>query len=323
MIESHEMRLRMLQLACPLVLAATVALSPSLEGHQAQEKKPQFSVRVNLSSLDVEVLSQNGEPIPNLKQSDFAVREDDKPREISSFAWVTTQPVSLTVILDTSALTTEKLSLAKEYITLLAHLLSREDEICLYTYDYRDAWLEQDFTRDRLALITALENVGVTSGKKRTFFKDLFGHGPRAALSIDLALLNASRGSNERKALLLVSDRHKGLGKATVDHVNESGRATFVLSLSDSAESLAQLEGDRSGKGQLARESGGRQFTAEGQDMRHVCRSIAYALKNHYTITYLTEIGEQAQAPRRIEVLIPGRNCIIHARRSYAIQPPK
>jgi hypothetical protein len=31
------------------------------------------------------------------------VRENDEPKEISSFAWVTDQPVSLTVILDTSA----------------------------------------------------------------------------------------------------------------------------------------------------------------------------------------------------------------------------
>ncbi len=313
----------MLKLACPLILAVAAVLSPPCEGHQVQEKKPQFSVRVDLISLDVEVLNQGGEPVADLKRDDFAIREDAEPREISSFAWVTGQPVSLTVILDTSALTTEKLSLAKEYITLLAHLLGREDEICLYTYDYRDAWLEQDFTRDRLALITALENVGVTSGKKRTFFKDLFGHGPRAALSIDLALLNVSKGGNERKALLLISDRHKGLGKATVDHVNQSGRATFILSLSDSAESLAALEGDPSGKGHIARESGGRQFVAEGQDMRHVCRSIAYALKNHYTITYLTEIEDQPQTPRGIEVQIPGRNYIVHTRRSYTIQPPK
>jgi VWFA-related protein len=311
------------RIACALLVITSAALGQEFQAHHEREKQSQFSVQVDLISLDVEVLNQNGEPVRDLTRNDFAIREDGKPRELSSFAWVTGQPVSLTVILDTSAVTTEKLSVAKEYITLLVHLLAPEDEICLYTYDYRDAWLEQNFTRERLALVQALENIGVTSGKKRTFLRELFGPEPRAGLSVDVALLNASKGSNERKALLVVSDRHKGLGEATDDHVSKSGCAIYVLSLSDSAEALAELETDPSNKGRLARESGGRQFVAERQDMKDVCRSIAYALKNHYTITYLTEIGVQPQAPRRIEVLLPGQNCIIHARQSYTIQAPR
>jgi hypothetical protein len=111
--------------------------------------------------------------------------------------------------------------------------------------------------------------------------------------------------------------------EATDDHVSKSGCAIYVLSLSDSSEALAELETDASDKGRLARESGGRQFVAKGQDMKEVCRSIAYALKDHYTITYLTEIGVQPQAPRRIEVLLPRQDRIIHARRSYAVQVPR
>lgn len=308
------------RIAYTLLLVASAAPVQAFQGLHPQEKQSQFSVRVDLISLDVEVLNQNGEPVHGLMRDDFAIREDGKPREISSFAWVAGQRVSLTVILDTSAVTTEKLSLAKEYILLLAHLLAPEDEICLYTYDYTDAWLEQNFTRERLALFEALENIGVTSGRKRTFFRELFGPEPRAGLGIDVALLNASKGSNERKALLIVSGRHKGLGEATDDHVSSSACAVYFLSLSGTAETVAELEADSSDKGRLARESGGRQFVAQGQDMTGVCRTIAYALKNHYTITYLTEIGALPQGPRRIEVLLPGRDCIIHARRSYAIQ---
>ena len=311
------------RIAYVLIAVMSAALAQAFDGQQAQEKQPRFSVRINLVSLDIEVLNEHGEPVSDLTRSDFAVRENEKLRDISTFAWVTGQPVSLTVILDTSAVTPEELSLAKEYVTLLAHLLAREDEICLYTYDYRDAWLEQDFTRDRPALVAALENIGVTSGKKRTFFKDQFGAGPRAGLSIDLALRNASKGRNERKALIVVSNRHNGLGEATRDHVNESGCAVFTLSLSRTAEGLAELEADTSEKGRLARESGGRQFATEGQDVARVCQSIAYALKNHYTLTYLTEIGEQPQGLNRIEVLVPARNYIVHVRRSYTIEPPK
>lgn len=323
MLQSWRMRPWISRIVCTPILFASTLPAHGSEIRPAQEKQPQYSVRVNLVSLDIEVLDPQGEPVPDLTRGDFIIREDGKPREISSFAWVTGQPVSLTMILDTSALTNEKLSTAKQYVTLLAHVLGREDEVCLYTFDYRDAWLEQDFTRDRLDLITALENVGVTSGRKRTFFKDLFGSGPRTALGVDLALQNASKGSNERKAILVISDRHKGLGKATLDHVSESSCAIFTLNLSGSEAALSELDADSSDKGRLARESGGRQFVTAGRDMTHVCRSIAYALKNHYTITYLTEIGTRPQGPRRIEVMIPGRNCIVHTRRSYTVQPPK
>jgi VWFA-related protein len=311
------------RIACALFLVSSAALGQAFQVPHAQEKQSQFSVRVDLISLDVEVLSQSGEPVPDLTRSDFAIREDGKPREISSFAWVTGQPVSLTVILDTSAVTTEKLSLAKDYVTLLAHLLAPEDEICLYTYGHRAAWLEQNFTRERPVLVEALENIGVTPGKKRTFFRERFGPEPQAGLSVDLALRNAAKGSYGRKVILVVSDRHKGLGEATEDHVSKSDCTVYILSLSGAAQALAELEADPSDKGRLARESGGRQFMAHGQDVKGVCRSIAFALKNHYTITFLTEVGEPPQEPRRIEVLLPGRNCIIHARRSYTIQSPK
>ncbi len=302
-----------------LVLASATPVK-AFQGHQAPERQSKFSVQVDLISLDVEVLNENGEPVRDLTRSDFAIREDGKPREISSFAWVKKQPVSLTVVLDTAAVTMERLSQAREYVTLLAHLLAPEDEICLYTYDYRDARLELNFTRERSALVEALENIGVTPGKKRTFFREQFGPEPQAGLSVDLAILHASQGGNERKAILVVSDRHKGLGEATADHVSRSDCAIYVLNLSGPAGALVDLEADPSHKGLLARESGGRQFMAQGQEMTGVCRTIAYALKNHYTITFLTEIGAQPQAPRRIEVLLPGRDCIIHARRSYTIQ---
>ena len=86
-----------------------------------------------------------------------------------------------------------------------------EDEICLYTYDYRDAWLEQNFTRDRPALVAALENIAVTSGKKGTFFKDQFGAGPRAGLSIDwLCATPPKAAMNERRSRCLESAQRIG-----------------------------------------------------------------------------------------------------------------
>jgi hypothetical protein len=72
----------------------------------------------------------------------------------------------------------------------------------------------------------------------------------------------------------------------------------------------------------MARESGGRQFSSQGEDMVRTCHSIAYSLKNHYTLTYLTELDSLEQQQRRIEVLVPSQPCLIHTRRSYDTTRP-
>ncbi len=306
----------------PNAAMPALAFLLAVQAVAGQQKQPQFNVRVDLVSLDVEVLDLRGQPMAGLAAKDFIVRENDEPKAISSFAWVTDQPVSLTVILDTSAITSDRLSLAREFILLLAHVLARKDEVCLYTFDYRDAYLERDFTTDRTLLVDALENIGVTSGKKHTFFRDFMGKPPRLALCIDLAMMHAGNAHNERRALLVVSNRHKGLGGATLDHAREAGWPIFNLIFAEDRESLATLEQDQTDKGQLARESGGRQFSSQGEDMARTCHSIAYSLKNHYTMTYLTEIRSPEQQQRRIEVLVPSRPCIIHTRRSYVTKRP-
>jgi len=302
-------------------LVGSVTPALRLGAGAQQQPPPKIAVRVDLVALDVEVLDPQGEPVTGLQRNDFIIRENGIPREISSFAWVSGQPISLTAILDTSAVTPNSLSIAKEFIVLLAHLLARQDEVCLYSFDYRDAYLEQDFTGDRPLLLRALENIGVTPPKKRSFLRGLFGKPPRAGLSIDVALLNASRGRNQRKALIFVSNRFRGLGQATLDHVLESGVPVFLLSLvGEENDPTATDRGDSSQR-QIVRESGGREFLADGASITSVCRSIAYALKNHYTITYPTEIGPPDRTPRRIEVAVPGQDYVIHARRSYAPAP--
>jgi VWFA-related protein len=301
-----------------LAAVALLALSAlPLSASDGQEKEPQFSVRVNLVALDVEVLDREGRPVTGLLRDDFLIQEDGEAREISSFAYVSDRAVSLSVVLDTSAVTPERLSLSKQFISLLAHVLGREDELALYTFDYKDAYREQGFSTDRRTLVETLENIGVTSRRKRTFFKDLMGTAPRMGLCIDMALRAGNQAGRERKALLVVSNRWKGLGQATLEHVRETGWPVFMLSFTGDKEAFATLEQDESTRGDLARESGGRQFSAEGGEMAQICRSIAYALKNHYTITYLTEAADEGEKERRIDVSIRGRDCIIHTRRSY------
>jgi hypothetical protein len=285
-----------------------------------KEQQPRFKVRVNLVSLDVEVLDKAGNPVPGLTKKDFAVKENGRPMEISNFAWQSDRPVSLAIVLDTSTITTQQLSVCKSFIVELAYKLTRTDDLCLVSFDSRDAYLEQGFTARRVLIMDALDNIGVVSGRTGGILSELFGADPRTALAIDMALHRLRKTDNGKKALLVISNRFRGLGPATVEHVQLSGCTLLTLGFGNKAALLVTLGGDKISKNQLMRESGGRQFSAEVKDISDVCRQITYSLKNYYALGYLTEIGLPEKKPRRIEVRVPGQNYTINYRRSYAVQ---
>jgi hypothetical protein len=289
---------------------------------EAQKKEtPKYRARVVLVSLDVEVLDRQGNSILNLAQEDFVVKENGRKVKTTHFAELSARPVSLAIVLDMSGIPREQLSIAKQFIFRLAHILSPSDEICLLTFDDRDAYLEQDFTKDRVPLLEALRNIDGALGRKGAILNDLFGVTPRAGLAVDIALFRLRTGNNEKKAVLVISNRFKGLGPATVEHIQESGYTLLTLGFSNKANWLITLGGDQITKNALMRQSGGRKFSANAEDISGICKAIAYSLKNHYSLGYPTEVAEGRQKRRSVEVSIPGSKYVIHARRSYIPSP--
>lgn len=281
-------------------------------------QQPRYGVQVNLVSLDVEVLDQLGNPVLGLTKGDFIVRENGRPVEIATFSRQGDRPVSLAMVLDTSAISSDRLVIFKRFIRELASDLAPNDDLCLYSFDSRDAYLEMDFTAERRPLWDALDNIAVPARGSGGILKELFGSDPLTGLGIDRALGKLRKAANAKRALLLMSNRFRGLGPATVDHVRESGCALLTLGFGNKAALLITLGGDRISRNQLMKESGGRQFSAETADMKGVCGQIAYSLKNYYALGYLTEPDPAEKKPRRIEVMTPGRDFAVHYRRSYS-----
>jgi VWFA-related protein len=277
-------------------------------------------VQVHVVSLDIEVLDRLGNPVLGLTGADFVVRENGRPVEIATFSRQSDRPVSLAMVLDTSAISQDKLVAFKRFIRELGYELAATDELCLFSFDHRDVYLETDFTTRRRGLWDALDNIGVPSKGSGGLLRELFGADPPAGLGIDRALSALRKTDRGKKALLLMSNRFRGLGPATVEHIQASGSTLLTLGFGNKAALLLTMGGDRISRNQLMRESGGRQFSAETDDIRGVCRRIAYSLKNYYALTYLTEPDPKETKPRRVEIRIPGRDYAIHYRRTYAIK---
>jgi Ca-activated chloride channel family protein len=297
-----------------------LAIAAAAAAQQSQpEQLPKYNVQVNLVSLDVEVLDSFGNPVLGLGRNDFLVKENGRAMEISNFAWMADRPVSLAAVLDTSAVSVEKLVTLKRFLRELAITLPRSDMLCLYSFDSRDAYLEMDFTSDRGRLWDALDNIAVPSGRSDGVLQELLGGDPRIGLAIDMAAHRLEKTDHGKKALLLISNRFRGLGPATVDHIQESGCTFLTLGSNSKAAILATLGGDWISKNQLLKQSGGRQFSTDTSDMTGVCRAIAYSLKNYYAVGYLTEIHPDEKRPRRVEVRVPGHHYTIHYRRSVSL----
>jgi VWFA-related protein len=298
-----------------LFCAACLGLLPA--GATAQAKRaPKFNVRVDVVSIDVEVLDRTGQPVEDLTKKDFVVLENGEKMEIANFGRYRNRPASLALVLDVSTMDREKLSVAKQYILNIIHLLDPGDDICLFTFDKKEVYRKTEFTVDRPRLIDALNDV-YASNRLWNFLVEFFGSDPPTASGIDLALRGLEESAHPRKAVLAISNRFKGLGPVTVDHVQRSGCTFYTLVFGHEMAIVATMGGNAINREQMVQRTGGREFTAETDDIMRVSKSIAVSLKNYYSIGYRTEIGHGDEGTRSIEVRIPGRALTVNARTSY------
>jgi len=283
----------------------------------AQTKDPpRYNVRVDIVSIDVEVLDSDGNPVQDLSQDDFRVEENGELVRIVNFARYYNNPVSLALLLDTSTIKLKKANIAKQFILNIIHLLDRNDDICLYSFDKEDAYLEADYTVDRAPLVEAIENISISSKRKLGFLAEFFGSDPPIGLGIDMAIHSHHKSAHSKKALLVISNRFRGLGPATVDHIQASRCTLYTLGFDNKSAFIASMGGDWINRKQLMRESGGRKFSAETADIMGVSKAIVTSMKNYYSIGYETETDPKEPKERHIEVLIPGRNYTVNARRT-------
>jgi hypothetical protein len=92
-----------------------------------QEQTHRFSVDVNAVALDVVVTDKKGRFVKGLKEADFVVLEDDAPQVLSFFTSGTT-PVTVLLLLDSSASVRSHLKEVQKAANRFISKLQRDDQ---------------------------------------------------------------------------------------------------------------------------------------------------------------------------------------------------
>src|SRR5215469_12375169 len=129
----------------------------------SQEPAEKLKVNVNVVNILFNVKDKHGTLIPNLTKEDFDLAEDGKPQTIKYFTAESNLPLTLGIMIDTSASQTNVLEMEKEVGgAFLKPALTEKDEAYVISFDI-SVDLLQDFTRDVHRLQAALNKAKISS----------------------------------------------------------------------------------------------------------------------------------------------------------------
>ena len=289
-----------------LTLLATLALplQAQVPTPTPSSRAPIFGVEIEVINLTVSVTDSRSRYVTDLKNDDFAVFEDGIKQDLSIFRHEDI-PISMALVLDTSASMDEKLGQAQQAATRFVKTLRPQDNAEVMQFNDRTTVL-QEFTPDHSKLEDAIKRTEAS--------------GPTAlhnALYVALKDLDKLKKAGElrRRAIVLLSDGEDTTSLVDEDRVLEVARqadvAVYAIALLGEAkqdrERLASREGTHFLR-VLARESGGEAyFPSSLSQLNAVYERVAGELRNQYTVGYVSRNDPRDGRFHRIEVRTPSR----------------
>jgi Ca-activated chloride channel family protein len=256
------------------------------------EGLPTFRSDVTTIQLDVAVLDNKGNFIPQIPRGNFRVLEDNVPQQIASFSTNSDAPITIAMVIEFSNLF-QKYYSSGWYQTLTAtygfvQTLKPDDYVAIVAYDLRPEIL-CDFTTDRSKVQEAMQRLRIPAFSESNMYD--------ALVDTEQRMTNIEG----RKAILLVASGRDTFSKLTFDKarkaVQEAGVPVYAFSLLQALRIQAEaymgeiqrmdfLVAD-SQMTTFARETGGQAFFPRFYgEFPGIFQTIGAALRNQYSITY-------------------------------------
>ena len=291
------------------------------QGAQADEQTVDNEIKIknytNLVPLDVTVVDQKNNPVPDLKKEDFIVYEDRVRQTVDSVSREET-PISFGMVIDTSGSMRSKLQTVSEAALLLIKQMRQDDEAFVAPFN-TEAELTLDFTSDRQELEDAIS--------------ELYTKGGTALLDGIIATADYAqkKGHHRRKALVIFTD---GLEKNSsvkekelMEAIKEDEVQVYLIGFIDEEMEERSLFGKSPAKKakdlltRIANDSGGRAyFPKDISEVPAIAANIAKELRVQYVVSYYPTNENRDGALRTIQVSVNqvgGRKLIARTRRGY------
>ncbi len=257
-----------------LLVGLTAAGSTSW---QQRVEPPVLTISTDLVSLTVTVVDDDGALVPDLRQNDFTVYDNDQPQTIEFFS---SEDAAATIglLIDSSGSMRgrrDDVTAAGAAFAAMCHPL---DEF--FTLNFNETvWpglpSHVPFTEDAGQLRVALAGA---PAQGLTALYDAVSRG----------LVHLRRGTRDRKALVVISDGGDNASRLTLDEVVWSAMLADAAIYSVTFFDPDNRDGRRQVLKTLARETGGHAFTVKkADDLMRSFAQIAREIRSGYTIGFV------------------------------------
>jgi VWFA-related protein len=256
------------------------------------EGLPTFKSDVTSVQLDVAVLDNKGNFIPNIPRGNFRVLEDNVPQQLSTFSTNSEAPMTIAMVVEFNA-QFQRYWGPGWYETLQAsygfvQTLKPDDYLAIVAYDLKTEILS-DFTTDRQKTMEAMQRLRIPGFSESNMY--------------DALADTAQRMSNieGRKAILLISTGRDTFSKLTYDKarksLQEAGVPIYAISLLQALRIVMEpymgdttrmdfLQADNQ-LNTFTRETGGQAFFPRFiAEYPGIFQTIARALRSQYSLAY-------------------------------------
>jgi len=278
----------------------------------ADAAAPVIRVGVNEVNLIFTVTDKHGHYIPNLKQSDFALLDDQKaPARVNAFRQQINLPLRVGIVIDasTSIRTRFKFEQQSANEFLLQVLKAKGDRAFIMGFDVTPT-VTQDWTNNLDALETGVNRLRPGGG---TALRDAVYTACRDKL------LDVARGQEPvRKAMVLLSDGDDNQSRVYLDEaVKMCQRSETIIYAISTNWTPSRGKGDEV-LTQMAEATGGQVFFPPSvEEVSNSFHSIEEELRSQYALTYTPADFKYDGSFRPIYLFANDRHYQVRARKGY------
>ena len=278
---------------------------------QSQDTGPILKLGVNEVNLIFTVTDKHGHYIPNLKQSDFALLDDQKaPSKVTSFRQQINLPLRVGIVIDASTSIRSRFEFEQQSASefLIETIKARSDRAFVMGFDVTPT-VTQDWTNNLDALQTGINRMRPGGGTA------LFDAVYTACRD---KLLEARGQEPVRKAMILISDGDDNQSRVRPDEaIKMCERAETIIYAISTNWTPSRGKGDQI-LTQMSEATGGQVFFPPSvEEMSNSFHEIQAELRSQYALTYTPADFKYDGAFRPIYLYCNDRRYQVRAKKGY------